>query len=237
MPGPRLLPKKLVNVELATQKKQQIDQGLALAKKVDAVRETLGEEEQRLETFRTQSIARVQQEIDANLRQKESLEQAIRQRKEELGLLQIPLDKQWEEANKARKICTEWESRLRESENLLLLRELEVKANLKETSDKLRHTELTELQTEEKKEQAERYLRSAHEKSAEMRNLAQELITSAELREKIVVERENGYQAVVEATERKASELAEKEADIARREKVLADRYTTLSREIKRLQT
>lgn len=236
MAGPQLLPKKLVNIELAAQKKQQIDQGIALAKKVDVVRETLIEEENRLERFRKETIAKVQGEIDARIHERDKLNEEVRRRKEELNLLQMPLDKQWEEANAAREICRVKEVELKEFENLLLLKELEVETNLKETSNKLHHIELRELQTEEKDEQAEKYLIYAREESAKMRNLAQETLTSTELREKIVIQREDTYQSVVEAIERRESELREKEADIIRREKVLADRYATLSREIKRLQ-
>lgn len=64
MSGPRLLPKRLINAEVATQKKEQIVQGIAIAKKVDSVREALQTEEKNLETFRAQTIKQVQSEID-----------------------------------------------------------------------------------------------------------------------------------------------------------------------------
>lgn len=60
----RLLPKKLANAEVATQRKQQIEEGLILSRKIDKLRETLAEEEQKLERFRTETVKRVKEEIN-----------------------------------------------------------------------------------------------------------------------------------------------------------------------------
>lgn len=73
MAGPKLLDKRIISAELATQKKQQIDTGIALAKKVDSVRETLAEEEKRLELFRINTIKQVQQEIDIKINEREQV--------------------------------------------------------------------------------------------------------------------------------------------------------------------
>lgn len=69
----RLLPKKLANAEVATQRKQQIEEGLILSRKIDALRETLQEEECRLALFRSETVKRVQDEIDAKIRERDAL--------------------------------------------------------------------------------------------------------------------------------------------------------------------
>lgn len=69
----RLLPKRRANAEVATQRKQQIEEGLILSQKVDALRQTLAEEQQKLELFRSETVKRVQAEIDAKIRERDEL--------------------------------------------------------------------------------------------------------------------------------------------------------------------
>lgn len=76
MSGPRLLDKKTVNAEVATQRKEQIDSGLVIAKKIDALRETLSEEERNLEVFRTETIKQVQKEIDEKIKDRDIIHRA-----------------------------------------------------------------------------------------------------------------------------------------------------------------
>lgn len=73
MPAPRLLDKRTVHAELATERKQEIDKGMELAKKIDALRATLLEEKERLERFRTETVKAVQAEIDALIRKRDLL--------------------------------------------------------------------------------------------------------------------------------------------------------------------
>lgn len=92
MAGPQLLEKRTINAEVATQKKQQIDEGLRIASKVDAVRETLGAEEANLENFRRQTIARVQSEIDGKIGERNALENVLIPMRKERERLLIPPD-------------------------------------------------------------------------------------------------------------------------------------------------
>ncbi len=77
MAGPRLLPKNIVNATLAQERKVEIDKGLKLTKAIEALRETKIEEEQKLERFRVETIARVQIEIDAAIRERDSIKREI----------------------------------------------------------------------------------------------------------------------------------------------------------------
>ncbi len=56
----KLLPKSVVNVELASQKKQQIDEGLNLARKIDTLRETFVSLEEQHKNF----LAGIHKELD-----------------------------------------------------------------------------------------------------------------------------------------------------------------------------
>lgn len=73
MPAPRLLDKRTVNAELATERKQQMEKGKELAQKIDALRATLAEEQEKLERFRTETVRIVQAEIDALIRKRDLL--------------------------------------------------------------------------------------------------------------------------------------------------------------------
>ena len=73
MPAPRLLDKRTVNAELATERKRQIEQGVELAKRIDLLRATLLEEQEKLERFRTETVRAVQIEIDQLIRKRDLL--------------------------------------------------------------------------------------------------------------------------------------------------------------------
>lgn len=73
MPGPKLLDKRMVNAELATARKEEIQKGIRLTKAIEALRETLAEEERKLEIFRTETVRAVRLEIDSLIRERDQL--------------------------------------------------------------------------------------------------------------------------------------------------------------------
>lgn len=235
MAGPKLLDKKLVNAELANQKKQQIDSGIMLAKKVDVVREMHQTEEQNLEIFRKETITRVQQEIDALIHKRDVVKKEIQEREKELKFLKIPLDAEWENL-KASYLKYSDQVNLLEAaketvalqigENTMTARELEI--------EKGRVQEMKRI-TQEKLFHAEDDLSRAREESAKMRNMAQSVLSSAELREQLVIQRENDFKITVEHTNSEKQQIEKDKIDLAKREKVLKDRYATLERTLKRM--
>jgi acyl carrier protein phosphodiesterase len=77
MPAPRLLDKKRIAASLADERRLEIDKGIKLAKKIDFLRETLAEEETKLERFRTETVKKVQIEIDMLIHERDRLKQEI----------------------------------------------------------------------------------------------------------------------------------------------------------------
>lgn len=77
MAGPRLLPKSIVQASLAQERKIEIDKGVKLVKAIEALRETKTEEEQKLERFRVETIAKVQIEIDSFIWERDRLKQEL----------------------------------------------------------------------------------------------------------------------------------------------------------------
>ncbi len=59
----RLLSKQEINARKATEKKQQIDEGVKLARKVDALRELRTQEDAVLQKFRAETVATINDEI------------------------------------------------------------------------------------------------------------------------------------------------------------------------------
>lgn len=95
----KLLPKQLINTAKATERKKEIDEGLALARKVDALRELKATEEQELLKWRENSLKTIQYEIRQFIEERNSLkEENIHARKINDDLTK-PLTSEWTRIN------------------------------------------------------------------------------------------------------------------------------------------
>lgn len=229
MPAPRLLDKRVISTELAEEKRRQIQSGVTLAKKVDAVRETLQKEENDLESFRRETITRIQKEIDSKIGERNSLDKEIVQRREERIQLEAPIDlkEAWNEVQSGRLEVTEWKDRLGTQTVEQLAKEAEI----------AEFTESTVKRSEQSKEREKitvRTLQEAESKYGEASVVldkakveSKKLIESAKQKEKKVIERELS----IEVRENEVSELENKnqahELDLSSREKALKFRYDT----------
>lgn len=230
----KLLAKKEISIDLARQKKIQIDEGIGLARKVDALREQLQTETGNLRRFREESLGAVQQEIDAVVRQKDTLKGELKDLLNRRTVLLIPLDAEWEKLTKAKRDFTEWELELHGYSENLSQRQAQVENEEKEISEeKLRIAGLKE-QTLTVLEEADSMLVRARESSAEMRNKAQAVLSEAELKNKEASLRDKSIENREYWVEKEASRVADWEADLEKREKVLRDRAAMLDRNIKR---
>ncbi len=231
MPAPRLLDKKLVNTEVAQQKKQQIDQGIAIAKKVDAVRTTLQEEEMNLEMFRQESIARVKREIDAKIAERDELEQDIAKRREERIRLEAPIDlkEAWDEVKVDKRNISEWQERLTSQSVEYVAKE----GTLKDLSDRIHEQNAQSLKNKETVSQMRKEAEGMFEKAtthlAVTQDEAATILSASRIREQEVTSRE------AEVNERDASitkrELinGEHEEDLSAREESLKSNQKTQS--------
>jgi hypothetical protein len=89
----RLLKKDEIRKELAEERKSQIDEGLAIAKKVDAMRELLQIEQKNLDTFRYKTVALVQKEIDDILKKKDDASAELQELMEKVSKSKLLSDK------------------------------------------------------------------------------------------------------------------------------------------------
>lgn len=238
MPAPRLLDKKVVNQELALQKKRDIETGLNLAKKVDAVRQTLGEEEKRLEEFRIHTVARIQVEIDEKIRERDSLIPEIAFLKEERIRAQAPIDlkEEWQKVREDAARNALWEENLGQSQLQVLAQEEDIR---------VARVQLKELatDTERKNELAERTLSEAEKKFSlasdaleRTEREAQEILKRAQERDNhSKVREEDATLREVSLTKREEA-VAAHELDLSSREKKLRTRQETFLKAQKYLQ-
>jgi SMC interacting uncharacterized protein involved in chromosome segregation len=93
----KLRPKSQIDAQVASQRKAQIDEGVRIAQKVDALRETLS----MLEAQHEQYIAGMKGELDRQTSDRvqriAELESEIRELEEKRKLLLAPLDEAWAE--------------------------------------------------------------------------------------------------------------------------------------------
>lgn len=224
--APRLLDKRIVSAEVATEKKQLIDRGITMAKKVDAVRDTLQEEEQKLESFRSETLRRVQLEIDAKLHERDSLERENTNLREDRIRLSAPIDlsQAWSEVKEREIRMDEWNERLTNDSISLLAKEEDVretKENLRIVSenvlrkDSLLERTLTEAET--KLTQASDILERAKRDSEKMLKEARDAENHIRVRESDATERE-------QYLSKREDEVLRHEVDLASREKKLRSR-------------
>lgn len=133
----KLLPKSVINTELASQKKKQIDEGLMIAKKVDALRETLSSLEKQHRDF----IGGMQIELKL---QTQPLINEIAERKLEIENLKskkeellVPLTKEWNEVNEKRKELDQISEKLAKEQATLLQKEKVLEERLKKEKENI----------------------------------------------------------------------------------------------------
>lgn len=230
----RLLPKKQVIASLALQKKNEIDSGLNLAKKVDALRDTLGKEEANLLSFRSGTIATVQAEIDQKVRELEGVKREIQVRSAELLELQKPLDFEWNLIHRKQEEL--------EIQKINLLSRIEaVSQQEKVHTTNAYNIELEKARMADIKRTEQELLEIASAKEREADAKLQkanqvEYHTNIALneREVNVRQREEAVQNGFDSIERRRKQQDERDLEFVAREKLLADQTATLARNIKR---
>lgn len=231
----KLLDKHSVSVQVAIDKKRQIDQGITLARKVDVLRETKLKEEADLAQFRSETIARTQAEIDAKIKEKNVLEAKIKAREEELKALREPLDDEWQAFEEA-KTALQWDKHLvyeRKGEldrgiALNIRRERENKEEKQRVAKERERSALALSEAESKHEIASDVLMKARSKADKMSQASETRERMADSREKQLEQRER-------EAERETRKLKAIEKEQKRKDKEIFDKYETLNRDIKRI--
>lgn len=230
------LPSKIeVNNAVATQRKREIDEGLSLARKVDALRQTLASLQQQHEQFIAGMEGELKKRTDFLISEVANLERDVADLEERKKQLQIPLDDEWVKVNQ----------RVKEIENSALkLKTLEEKLNQRELVQDERDRKSKEVLVRVKAR--DRASIQAYEQAENTKNEADKIKTEIsakrEIKEVEYAEKDKEYaikeQSLVsyKFTLEKREEQVEMREQEVKEEKIrLADQRATLERAMARI--
>ncbi len=178
-----LLPKSAIDKAKALDRQREIEQGKALANRVDTLRELSAVEEKNLKEFRSKSLGTLKDEIIALLQEKNTLLIEIRSRRLELIALMEPIDLKWDDIDKAQKVLDDWEEKLSAKQAEIFETRLELFNEAKGLETKRREIFENEKRTDDALVVALTMQEKARETLADARNEAQTLKSQAELME------------------------------------------------------
>lgn len=225
----RLLAKK-IDIEKAKndERKKEIDSGVALATRIDKLRETSANEEKRLKEWRIESIRIVQKEIDDYITVRDNLKIQTEEAEVYRKKLLEPLDEEWAEINKIKS------QQIQEKKNIFLLTEefKEERQLLNTEQEKIRKvaTEIGQKNNDiEKakseiislKEMAQREYEIAREEHRIQTESFEKALSGAD-------ERKKEYEVALSLVEIREKEVNKKEVDIIKREQHLETQQVIL---------
>lgn len=230
----RLLDKKSIQVAQANDRKLEIDEGLKVARKVDALRVTFSEEESRLNKFRAETVPRVQSEIDEYIEKRDILVSEIKALEEKRLELQKPLDHEWSKLNQENMKLEHIKVELEYKEKQLSELETSLALSMKDMKIEESRIEGERLIITQEHDEV---LRMKSEASVELETALQDkekILTVLHTREDLITSRE----AEVAVREREVSmvdkSLKTRERALTKKEREINDKYETLQRTLKR---
>lgn len=230
----RLLDKRTVHASVSQQRKNDIDAGVELAGKIDVLRSTLSTEQNNLDTFRLQTVKEIQSEIAERITRRNSLDLQIKERTEKLTELRKPLDQAIEKV-------TEAEAEIeREKVGLASVRhdlEKRYKSLIKSEADiQLENNRIEDIKARAVGDALKSYelLSQTKISVAKMLSESQSTLTATIHRENESIVKEEELKRMDKRISDSIKANEKKEADLVKRERVLADRYATLERNLNR---
>lgn len=232
----KLLRRNEINTLKASERRNEIETGLAIAKRVDGLREVLSEEESNLDKFRTETVKIVQKEVDGLIVLKESLQYEIGVLERQSLNLNRPFDEEWELVRMKR--LSDLDAKLEDVER----REKELSRGEYLFSFRENDLKIIESRAKDESDRSERLLVQASKERADSR----EILNRAKLEQARIY---SEIDAKTNEYNKKESEWVFKEKDLsmreeairrsvrelARREKFINDKYATMLRTEKAL--
>lgn len=232
----KLLKKSVLTQELNTQKRLQVDEGVRIATKVDALRSSLND----LETQHQNFVENKQLILDNQFK---SLERDIKELKAEIVTLESrktdllkPLDEEYrklfqrEETVKAKEHeLSNSFLQIKESQQIIKIKENDLNLQMKSLGDRIKANEVETKKTKDNLKTSENKLKKALEREEEVERYISSKTSELRSREANLASRERELDILS-----KQIELREKE--IIKQTILLVDREATLDREIKRQQ-
>ena len=224
-----ILPKKLdLDKARAQERKQEIDNGVALATSVDKLRQLKAREEQGLKEWRESSLKLVQGEIDEIITQKNSILGELKTLEETRKELLKPLDMEWTEINKVKEEIKELTQLFNIKELQRKEEEQKIEEEKKKISEIVSQITQNEKETEKSKESAKSLKELAQKEYEIAREEHNTQTDTVERKLSDLSQREKEYEVALKIIEIREKEVKEKESDIINREKHLASQQVAL---------
>lgn len=231
----KLLDKRDIQAKKAKERSQEVAEGVKLARRIDALRETQAEEQSSLESFRVRTIETINKEIKALADTRDLLSGEVKnledRKKEALKPIDAELkklEKEREEVNSKKIEIASSLKDIQEQTKILNKREKQIKRTEEITAD-------LHLQSESLFNERNQRLSHAKEIEQEMA-LSQERHNSRLVSlEKEVVDKLSQAELTLSKARATLKKASEKEKELSEKEVLLIDREQTLERSIIRL--
>ena len=232
----RLLQKSEIDSSKALARKQEIDEGLKLSRRVDALRETAADEEASLEAFRKKTVASISKQIDALSTERDTLKEAVADLEQRRAMALVPLDEAWKTLKKSQQEHTTSVASLEKQQQKYLKQSKELQSKLVDATQELARIETIKQQHEDALLQA---IENKKDTEASL-TYARKLEHSAEEARIEVLADIRERDALCAARERdiliRDESLILREEALRKAQIVLDDRNSMLERDITRLQ-
>jgi chromosome segregation ATPase len=231
----RLLSKKIIQEQVAEQKRQQILDGVKVATKVDKLREEFAQlQRQRLDFLEGNKRA-LEEELQPLYTKLENLKGQVKQLAEERKELKKPLDDEWKLLEETKVIFKSQQEEFNKKEMdledikvFLNNRQEEVEANLAKQKSLLKETEYNANKSREDKDESEKNLRIVNDRAYKIEKQIADRLAEVQEKEKLALFNLKAAEQVKAMNETKEKELKDKE-------KKVKDLYDTLARNYERL--
>lgn len=231
----RLLKKSTVQLEAQSQRKSSIEEGMIIARKVDALRQTLGELQQQHQKFLDGMQGELESRTKPLIDKIAYLQSDIESLEEKRKLLRVPLDKEWEQVHVKQAALESSETTLEGKRQKLVLKEEKLISLGKDLKDRIFKIKTQERELSKALKNASESLYIADQSKSEaitIKGKANEY--DKEVRQNLLT-----LEAELSVREREVDILKkhtdDREKDLVQRERSLVDRYAALERTIKRI--
>ena len=231
----KLLDPRSIAVNINEQKRIDIDNGVILARRVDTLRDTLAQEEKKLAVFKEVTVKVVQEEINTIISLLENKKEELSNLEKEKEKLLAPLTEEWNSVEKTKQIVMEQKQKLviLEKEHKEKVREL--KNTEKELLKEKQRIEVLKQNSDEERIkahsmllEAQKCLKSAQSEDSDTLHRIAQKTSELQLKEAQLSLKETSIQL-------KEETILERELQINKDKLLIADQYSMLAREFKRL--
>lgn len=230
----KLLEKQTIVTLKGNERKKEIEEGAKLAKKVDLLRETASKEEARLAKFRTESLAKLKEDIDKLVVERDGLRGQIKTLEENRIQLLVPLDKKWNEINEKDKKLQELGEMLKQRELTLKKCENDLESNRKKLEIEKSRIDDIKKQASDELSMIDNYNKEAEQLLKDTQRTCNITLTQLEQRRTAVEQKENDVAYKYVDLQNREAQI-ERDREWLRKEKIrVRDREQTLERNITR---